>query len=181
MNYPPYTTAEAQTRETFLALMWALSYPGRIQQLPDSDNSFLLIGDTLLDIETSFYTPRDDWKTPLGRNGAKALPPESAAYHFYPVLDDTALKTIEQAAIGTMLYPDIAATLIIGCTLGQGMDVAFLQGPGINGQQSFSVDGLPAAFWTLRESAARFPLGWDVFFVDGRQVIGLPRSSQVSR
>jgi alpha-D-ribose 1-methylphosphonate 5-triphosphate synthase subunit PhnH len=176
---PPYTPAEARSRETFLALMWALSYPGRIHQLPDSGANFALIAETLLDLETSYYTSDSTLESILAQSGARALSIDTAAYHFYPLMGESELETVRAASVGTMLYPDEAATLIIGCTLNQGTQIK-LSGPGVNGQQQLSIAGLPEGFWRLREAACRFPLGWDIYFVDDQQVVGLPRSVQVA-
>jgi alpha-D-ribose 1-methylphosphonate 5-triphosphate synthase subunit PhnH len=77
-----------------------------------------------------------------------------------------------------MLYPDSSAMFIIGCKLHKDV-IRILQGPGIPEQQAVQIGGIPDGFWELREKACQFPLGWDVYFVDGNQVIGLPRSTQV--
>lgn len=181
MDHPTYTEFEARTRTTFLALMWALSHPGQPHQLPVEDQgSFMLIGETLLDLETSFYTPDDTLNHLLAHTGARVLTPERAAYHFYPVVDDTSLAYIRVANVGTMLYPDQSATLVMGCTFGSGA-VFTLNGPGIKDTQSFTCDGLPDAFWKLREQAGNYPLGWDTFLVDHTEVIGIPRTTTVSR
>ncbi|PJF26655.1 MAG: phosphonate C-P lyase system protein PhnH [Phototrophicales bacterium] len=177
-THPPYTASEAQSRETFLALMWALSYPGRTQSLPDHPDPFALIGETLLDLETSYFTPDAQLRARLAQTGARALEPERAAYHFYPALDDAALAAIASASIGTLSYPDQAATLIIGAQFGSGKTLT-LTGPGIDGSIIIQIDDIPASFWMLRERAA-FPLGWDVFFVNERAVVGLPRSTKVT-
>ncbi len=177
MTPPPYAPDEARSRETFLALMWAFSYPGRMYTLP-SEDAFALIGDALLDLETSFYTPDPDLNRALLRTGARALLPESAAYHFYLAMTPQMLNDVKRASIGTMQYPDEAATLVIGCGLGRG-EVYELAGPGVNGQLTMQAAGLPADFWTLR--ANRYPLGWDVLLVEGGRVIGLPRSTTVRR
>ncbi|MBC8171117.1 MAG: phosphonate C-P lyase system protein PhnH [Anaerolineae bacterium] len=178
MTIPPYTASEAQSRETFLALMWSLSYPGRLYQLPALDTAFNLIAGALLDLETSYYTPEDSLKPLLAQTGAQALAVEQAAYHFYPAVGEEELTAIQQASVGTMLYPDEAATLIIRCTLGSGTSLT-LRGPGIHNSQILLVSDLPETFWQLRQTACRFPLGWDVYFVDGQQLVGLPRSVQV--
>lgn len=178
MTVPPYTLAESRTRDTFLALMWALSYPGRVYQLPDADMNFALIAETLLDLETSYYTSDSNLEAALAQTGAKALSVDRAAYHFYPTVGEQELGDIREATIGTMLYPDEAATLIIGCKIGSGRQVA-LRGPGINGRQTVQISDIPAAFWQVRESSCRFPLGWDVYFVNGEKVVGLPRSAKV--
>lgn len=180
MNYPPYSPAEARTRETFLALMWAFSYPGRIYRLPAADGNFALIAEALLDLETSFYAGNQQLKPILTQTGARSLSAAVAAYHFYPALTADDMGTMREANVGTMLYPDEAATLIIGCTVGNG-EKFVLQGPGIKGQQSILIDGLPELFWEMRDSVSRFPLGWDIYFVDGAQVIGLPRSVRIER
>ena len=57
---PTQTPAEASSRKFFNALMWSLSYPGRISPLPTTTDAalgvrgdMLAIGLTLLDLETS--------------------------------------------------------------------------------------------------------------------------------
>lgn len=180
MTHPAYTTAEARTRETFLALMWALSYPGRIQHLPDGGDPFVLIAEALLDLETSYFTPEATLHPLLAHSGAKSLPVETAAYHFYPTLLAHHLPALRKASAGTMLYPDEGATLIIGAALGTGTEFV-LRGPGINGAQLFQVDGLPDTFWELREAACRYPIGWDIYLLDGRRTVGLPRSTRMER
>lgn len=180
MTFPAYTPAEAQSRETFLGLMWALSYPGRVHQLPDGTEPFELIAETLLDLETSFFTPDTRVEALLARTGAHLRSASDAAYHFYPQIAEQILAHVRQASVGTMLYPDTAATLIVSCAMGAGAEFV-LSGPGVNGQQAIQVGGLPDAFWEMRDTACKYPLGWDVFFVDERQVIGLPRSTRMER
>lgn len=180
MSFPPYTPAEAQSRETFLALMWALSYPGRVHVLPEGLDTFSLIAETLLDLETSYFTRDDSLAAMLVRTGAHARDVIEAAYHFYTHLTEDNFPYLRQASVGTMLYPDTGVTLVVGCTLGEGTEFV-LNGPGVNGQQIIQVAGVPDAFWTLRDSVCRYPLGWDVFLVDDRKVIGLPRSTRLER
>lgn len=105
--------------------MWALSYPGRIYQLPDAETNFALIAETLLDLETSYYTPNSHLKSAFAQTGAKALSTGRAAYHFYTSLGESELGDIREASIGTMLYPDDGATLIISCKFGSGTQVVF--------------------------------------------------------
>jgi alpha-D-ribose 1-methylphosphonate 5-triphosphate synthase subunit PhnH len=177
MTHPIYTVYEARTRSTFLALMWAFSYPGRIHTLPEGA-AFDSVAMTLLDLETSYFTPDNALAAHLATTGARGLTPERAAYHFYPELTVDALRHIEHANPGTMLYPDDGATLIISAQLGSGTTLT-LKGAGIPTEQKIQVANIPAAFWALR-SQWRFPMGWDIYLIDGQQVIGLPRSTQVS-
>lgn len=183
MIYPAYTQEEALTRQTFLALMWSLSYPGRVYELPDEGlTTFQAIADTLLDLETSYYCPDEKLSAHLAHTGARSLSADQAAYHFYPDVHDSLLPMIEAASIGTLLYPDQSATLILGCTLGLGMSFE-LSGPGIppTSSQFLKVDGIPPAFWEMRTQVNRYPRGWDVYLVSGNQIVGLPRSTEIIR
>jgi len=85
---------------------------------------------------------------------------------------------LREAPIGTYLYPDRSATLVIGCRFELGQ-LLRLSGPGIQGQSEIDIAGLPEEFWLLRASACAFPLGWDVILVADAEVIGLPRSTRV--
>ncbi len=185
MSTPPaYSAEEARMRETFLALMWSFSYPGRVHHLPTAAaDAFAAIADTLLDLETSYFCPDAALAVTLAGTGARSLPPEQAAYHFYPALDHAALAFITRANVGTLTYPDQGATLIIGAALNSG-PVYPLQGPGIapDRVQTLQVGGMDAAwaaFWKARSAANRYPLGWDIYLVDGSQVVGLPRTTHL--
>jgi alpha-D-ribose 1-methylphosphonate 5-triphosphate synthase subunit PhnH len=190
-TYPLYTTEEAVRREAFLALMWALSYPGREQTIPvpisgsDRLSVFVNVGEALLDLETTFFTPDSALESQLLHTRARSLNPELAAYHFYLSVSSEDLPRIEAASVGTMLYPDQAATIFVGCQLenaqnGDASTILKLAGPGIQGERYVRVSGLPTEFWALRQHAVRFPLGWDIFLVDvSGKVIGLPRSTRI--
>ncbi len=179
MAVPAYTPSEAQARETFLALMWSLSYPGRIYTLPANGHGLLpFIGMTLLDLESSYFTPDAGLAQTLAQTGARTQPAAKAAYHFYPAFTSLHLGALSQSSSGTLLYPDESATVVIGCQIGNGVTY-ILSGPGIVGQRTICLGGIPAEFWSLRAAACRYPLGWDVYFVDGQQIIGLPRSVTV--
>ena len=53
-----------------------------------------------------------------------------------------------------------------------------LTGPGIDGSRDMAV-ALPAAFWALRQQLCAYPGGFGLLLVDGRSVIGIPRSTQI--
>jgi alpha-D-ribose 1-methylphosphonate 5-triphosphate synthase subunit PhnH len=176
---PPYTQDERRDRETFLALMWSCSYPGVVHTLPDDADSFTLIAHALLDLETSACTPDPALASLIKGTGARALSPERAAYHLYPAWDAAALDALALASVGTLSYPDTAATIIAPARFGTGTPFT-LTGPGVDGARKLHLDGVPEAVWTLR-ARARFPLGWDIFLIDGRSVVGIPRSTQIER
>ena len=182
MTTPLLSQAEAQSHDTFVALMWTLTHPGQIQtwttQNVTTQDGFFAIGQALLDLETGFYTPDAALAEELVRTTARPLPANTARYHFYPNLNSAALNDITQAPVGTMLYPDRGATIVISCALGTGATYC-LTGPGIKSESVISIDGLPLEFLQLRQENISYPLGWDIFLVDKSQLIGLPRTTNV--
>lgn len=179
MSYAPLDQTETRDQQTFEALLWALSYPGRARALPASGiDAFMAIGRALIDLETSYGSPDADLMERLAATGGRASGSDAARYQFYPTLRDMDLIHLRRAPVGSHLYPDEGATLIIGCRIGSGQRMVW-SGPGINGSTAIELDALPPAFWRLRADAIRYPLGWDVLFVAGDQVIGLPRTTHV--
>ena len=170
---------EARSQQVFTMLMWALSYPGRIQPLRGMGlQPFLNIGETLIDLETSYYTAHAELNAQLTGLGARSKPPELAYYQFYPELNESNLDTLRNSPIGSYLSPDDSATLIIGAEIGAGCPL-LLTGPGIQTETSLLIGGIPPAFWQLRKEKNRYPLGWDIFLVGNDQLVGLPRTTDV--
>jgi len=170
---------EARAHQTFAALMWALSHPGRVYALPAGQlAAFGAIAEALVDLETSYFTEDAELAVALARTGARARLPRAAMYQFYPRLGATAVPALRDAPGGSYAYPDESATLVIGCRLNRGRHLR-LSGPGIETTSDIWIDDVPEGFWAERERACRFPLGWDVFFVAGDRVVGLPRTTKV--
>lgn len=82
--------------------------------------------------------------------------------------------------LGSDLYPERAATLILQVDgLGVGNEIV-LSGPGIDGASRLAVDGLDEAFWAERKALEiLFPRGLDIILVDGEAVAAVPRSTAV--
>lgn len=176
MATPVQTPFEACTQEVFTALLWALSRPGEVQTIPAGDDAIALIGETLLDLETSFYTPDETLKARLVLTGAPHVSAAEAEYLFFPVWDDHAREVVKQARRGDALYPDRAATLIVPAGfMGEAQP---WHGPGIDGERNVTVT-LPEGFETLRDKAMNYPLGWDALLVGPSGVIGLPRTTTI--
>lgn len=180
MALPRMTGPEAKNHETFTALLWATSYPGRSHRLPVAGTAaFAAIADALVDLETSYFTDDAALAPLLLRTGGRSRPAAQAMYQFYPHLSHDSLAMLAQAPTGTHRYPDESATLILGCTLGTGPALR-ISGPGIATPATLRVGGLPDAFWELRAQACRFPLGWDLLLVvGGAAVVALPRTTQI--
>ena len=185
MDTPTLSDVEARTQKTFSALMWSLAHPGEPQLLEarSGDVSGLeTIAEALLDLETSFYTSSSALEAPIKRSGANATSSNEAAYHFHLEITPGVLFQLEHVRVGTPLYPDDSASLILACTQDSGVQLR-LTGPGIPGERTVRALGVPLEFWQLRTRKMNFPLGWDVFLVSrvaaGIQVIGVPRSTRV--
>ena len=170
-----YSEFEAQTNETFRALMWSLSYPGRAHALENP--SLEKIAQTLLDLEVSYYTPDGGLETKLRATGAKHKPISEADYLFYPSLTEHDIFDLYTAKRGNSLYPDDSATVIVSTNFSGGTLVG-LSGPGIKSKQRLQAD-VPVTFWQARNEARHYPLGWDVILCGEAMVIGIPRSTQV--
>ncbi|NTU84968.1 MAG: phosphonate C-P lyase system protein PhnH [Chloroflexales bacterium] len=179
MRTPLMTPAEARSQQTFSALMWALSYPGRPQPIAETGlAAFAAIGAALLDLETSYYTNHPELASMLARSGSRPLPPSQAQYQLYPELTVEAMYGLAAAPVGTYTDPDASATLVIGCALGAGPRLR-LSGPGVAEPVTLAVSGPLVALWELRALACNPPLGWDLVLVARNQIVGLPRSTKV--
>lgn len=186
MAGPEQTPEQQASRSTFLALMNALSHPGRRHALAEqvtNRQAMQMVGQTLLDLETTFATD-DPWLLEqLQRTGAYATEAARADYVFSPRLREQDLPSVAQARVGTLLAPDTSATLILGCAFDEGLSLR-LRGPGIGaqpphrGEVRVRLEGIPLAFWQVRNQHT-YPLGWDLFLVNGGEIMGLPRTTQV--
>lgn len=171
------TIDDTRTNTTFEEMMWALSRPGLIRTLPSA--GLAPIGESLLDRECTVAVVDDaEFARVLSRTGARSAPLQEADY--VVATADTAEKAsaFAELRIGTLDYPDQAATLFVPARFGFGARL-MLTGPGVKDSVTIAVDGIDASFWRVRTEAIRYPLGWDVYLVDGDRVIGLPRSTRI--
>ncbi|HWL55218.1 MAG TPA: phosphonate C-P lyase system protein PhnH [Paracoccus sp. (in: a-proteobacteria)] len=165
---------ETQDNATFEALMWALSRPGEVRTLPEP--GFPGIAQALADLETPVWTDDADLIPVLERCGAKPAAIGQAELLFAGTAAGNA-SAAAQARTGSALYPDEGATLIAAAALA-GPTRLRLTGPGIETVREVATD-LPAAFWRTRNRRIAYPAGFDLFLVEGRRVLGLPRSTMI--
>lgn len=96
------------------------------------------------------------------------------------VADAAALPPLDRFNPGTLEYPDRSTTIVMQVdSLAAGVEL-MLSGPGISGQCSARIAGLPADM-SERLAANRrlFPRGIDLLLVCGADVMALPRTTQV--
>lgn len=172
--FPVPSDFETRTNATYEALMWALSRPGLPRELPLPGQEALI--ETLIDRECAVYSDDDTLAAVAQRSGAELVAPEAADHLFLTAAPDPAL--LGRLRQGSDMYPEGGATVILPAHLGAG-DALRLTGPGVDGAVVVTVTGLPAAFWQARKLAMRYPMGFEIFLLDGDQVIGLPRSTMI--
>ena len=174
MGHPRPSEFESRTNATYSALMWSLSRPGFIETMPAP--GMVPIVESIIDRECRVHTDIEEVAEAVRRAGAELTPIEPADHVFAATQDVTAL--IPRLNVGSDLYPDDGATLVINATLGTGPALR-LRGPGVDGAIDVRIDNVPAEIWTARRAVSRYPVGFEMFFVDGPRVLGIPRSAEV--
>ena len=182
------------SQAVFRTSLNALSYPGRPLEMPldcalprqgQGAAAALLLG--LLDSDTTLWMSPSvlhSDATPWLRfhTGCKVAEDARTAQFIWVACGDS-LPQMSSLMLGCDAYPDQSATCIIE-TQGFDTDVAdlVLQGPGIDSERALKVLGLPDAFleqWTNNHGI--FPRGVDVFLTDATHIVGLPRTTRISR
>lgn len=83
-------------------------------------------------------------------------------------------------SLGSDLYPDRSATLVIEIEALHGGRPMRAEGPGIEGVQTLAPRGLPAGFLEERTlNRSLYPRGIDLILVSGCALIGLPRTTRL--
>ncbi len=167
--------AELRSNSTFEALMWALSRPGDVRTLPEPGLTPLV--EALVDIECAAFGDTVELRRLIGETRAEVAeirrrrrPCSSRAASGRP--DAAQLPALRQRALprrrrdGGHCRPDRAGTAVAA------------QRSGIDGVREIAL-ALPAEFWRLRDELCLYPEGFDLFVVDGTDVVGLPRSTQI--
>ena len=191
---PGFTHEAFGSQAVFRTSLNALSYPGRPLEMPldcalprqgQGAAAALLLG--LLDSDSTL------WMSPSFRDGdagawlrfhtgCKVLEDIHAAQFIWVACGDS-MPQMSSLLLGSDSYPDQSATCIIET---QGFETSVedlvLEGPGIEDKRALKVLGLPDAFieqWTNNHGI--FPRGVDVFLTDTTHIVGLPRSTRISR
>ncbi|MEO1153446.1 MAG: phosphonate C-P lyase system protein PhnH [Pseudomonadota bacterium] len=174
MGHPQPSAFETETNATFDALMWALSRPGQARRLPARGMAGLV--DALIDRECRVFAEEEAVAVRAVRAGAELVAVEAAEHVFAGAPGDAGM--LDRLPLGSDLYPETGATLYMPARLGTGPALR-LSGPGVEGQLTVRVDGLPQGFWPKRRAVMRYPMGFELFLIDGDQVMGVPRSTAV--
>ena len=166
--------AETRDNAVFDALLWTLSRPGLPRDLPEPGEGTVMTA--LLDRECLVYSADPLLMPEIMRTSAELADIDKADHVFLGTLASSDL--LADIAIGSDYYPDDGATVIIRTSIGSGPALR-LTGPGIDGAVTLQLGGLPDGFWTARAARLRYPMGFELFFIDGARVVGVPRSTTV--
>ncbi len=165
---------EAHANATFEALLWAFSRPGKIRTLAANGEASVIAA--LVDRECRVHTTDPLLIPQVMRTGATIAEPPQADHLFLGHL--ASANILKSVALGSDVYPDAGATVVLRAEFDTGATVR-LDGPGVDGSLSVQIDGVPQGFWGLRADLIRYPMGFDLFFIDGDRVMGIPRSTTV--
>lgn len=186
-----FTDPVSEAQSAFRDILDAMSRPGRIVSLrcPALAPRGLSVAAasviaTLADLDTPLYLD-GAFDTPAiasfgaGQCGAPlASGPVGATF---ALVAGAALLPLYRFGLGDEAYPDRSTTVIVEVVeLGAGQ-VFTLSGPGIDGETSLAVAGLPAglsAAWGVQHTA--FPLGVDLILCAGNRIAALPRSVRLT-
>ncbi len=167
---------ETRTNATFEALMWALSRPGSVQNLPMPDPAG--IAEALLDRECRVFCEDAALAAKVASFGAALVPVALADHCFVSLATGDGLAQLAQVVVGSDLYPDAGATVVASAMFDTGQRLR-LTGPGIETSVEVLIGGVADGFWSLRAARCRYPAGFDLFLLCGSHVMGLPRSTQI--
>jgi alpha-D-ribose 1-methylphosphonate 5-triphosphate synthase subunit PhnH len=175
----------------FRTLMSCVAYPGRIYGLDASVSGPEMLEPAitaaclcLIDSDTPL------WLDPGARLGevrtyfqfhcGASLTDDPSEACFAVATEPARLPDLAVFHPGDVEYPDSSTTLLVqvaSLTAGPAMTWS---GPGIKTTQVTRIAGLPAGFWSGWElNRALYPLGLDVFFTCGKEVMALPRTIEV--
>ena len=165
---------ETRTNATFEALMWALSRPGTVQNLPAQGMAG--IAEALLDRECRVFCDDPALAVQIATFGAARVDLPLADHCFLGLGRN--IDRLAHVAVGSALYSDAGATVVAEAEFGAGQRLR-LTGPGIETSDEIAFGGIAPGFWAMRTALCRYPAGFDLFLICGAQVIGLPRSTTI--
>ena len=188
---PGFADAVFEAQAGFRALLDAFAYAGRITTVdlkldPPAplDVATAAVALTLFDFDTPVWLEPAVASGPVAGwmrfHSGSAIVAATGEAQFAVICDAAAMPALTGFSIGEDRYPDRSATLVIQVPSLTGGPATRWTGPGIDGAIEVAIAGLPDDFWAQwDDNHALYPLGVDVIFACGREVIGLPRGIKV--
>ena len=173
------------SQRVFRVLLQATAQPGKLFVFPPcGENPVDAVARTLLDHEVTFCAVGADTRATEERlssvTGARAAPAPEADFALFFGEHAGTIPTLKR---GSLERPEEGATAIFAVERlsNAGPMTLGLSGPGVPDRRRVGVEGLsPSWAGETVESRAGYPLGLDLYLVDGSgQVAGLPRSTRL--
>jgi alpha-D-ribose 1-methylphosphonate 5-triphosphate synthase subunit PhnH len=189
MMLPAFADPVFDTQRNFRELLQAMARPAMPRDLPVLPPSpapmapaAMAILLTLCDATTSVWLqqPEDEAVRHLRFHAGLKWVDKPQDADFALITDPTSMPPLDAFARGDLRYPDRSASLIVQVTAFRTEGPTRFAGPGIRTTETLAIDGLPDDFWQQRAALApQLPLGIDLYFVAGQQVVGLPRTTRL--
>ena len=190
---PGFADEALDSQAVFRATLHALAHPGRPTPVPalaptpsPGHPAAARVLLALLDAEcTLWLSPR------LGAGAASAwlrfhtgcrIVSEPEQAQFLWVAAGDALPSLASLNLGSDADPELSTTVLLEVADWQGGNPLQWRGPGVAGARTLAVQGLTDTFlpqWHYNHAA--FPRGVDLLLASAEHIVGLPRSSQLSR
>lgn len=171
------------TRETFRALLDAMSRPGTVGRVPTGPADRAVVA-ALVDHEVSFHTPDDGLAEALAAEGRYEPAPPTAAdiVHARGVPD----WDVRELRRGSLREPSGGATVVYRAGSleaepdpgAEGTTVR-LTGPGVPGERVAAVGLPPGELAALAAAQSTYPRGVDAVVTAGRRLLAVPRSASL--
>ena len=172
-----------EQRLAFRALMEAWARPGTIADLASwsaPDGAGLCVLATLCDQGTSLCDLHEQLSAgDRSRLGVSLRDPANAAEAAFILADGTREPGDLSPQRGTLLTPELGATVVLTGTHFNGGTELTLRGPGIATTCRLSIGGLHPGWLEARTRWCDFPLGVDLVLCSGSAVICLPRHVRI--
>lgn len=187
---PGFDDPVQQSQQAFRALLDAMARPGRVTTVeteaghPEGLSPALAAALlTLVDLDTPVWLgpgfDSDAVKTWLRFHSGAPLAAKAADAAF-ALLDATRMPALDQFALGNDEAPERGATLLIQVPGLTGTPAMTWRGPGIKESVQMPACGLGDAVWRQRAALSHeFPRGLDLYLGCGRDLVGLPRSTNI--
>lgn len=188
---PAFANPSIDAAHAFRAILEALSEPGKIvpmaaelvapEPLQATAGAAIL---TLVDNETALFldpalsTP--DVLAWLRFHTGAAIVADLQSAAFAVIGEPCMFDAYERLAVGTSMFPDRSATVVLIVERLEQTAGIRLTGPGIQSETSIgTTPALPRLWQALRSNHAIYPLGFDCLLAAPGAIAGLPRSTRI--
>lgn len=180
------------SQKHFRSLLDSFARPGKVNSLhpvpvtppPGLNQAAALVAFALLDAAASFHTVEMSENEPNYLAANTNARPSTIKREAQFVFSNGAANPdfLHHLNPGSLLYPDTSATVVLILNHPTPALKLTLQGPGIDGATTLSVQGLdPALLEALATINSEFPIGLDLILaLPGPAVAALPRTAKIA-